>query len=161
MWIWKPRGKDFQSQLGISAAYILLKMKILGCCLKNTQTTKESVLSSGISPLFRVAKLHRVVLAQVLLMLYRSPCTCNSLETCLLIFGDDQLSSGKRSGRKWAGIWETSHTLIHSAVKQSSGKWGGLDMWNFWDSPSQYSSQEVLAKLALQFIWELQKGWMQ
>lgn len=64
--------------------------------LKKHPNTKQSVLSYGISPLFRVAKLHRVVLvAQVLLMLYKSPCTCNSLETRLLIFGYDQLSSGK------------------------------------------------------------------
>lgn len=132
--------------------------------LKKTQTTKQSVLSPGISPLFRVAKLHRVLLAaQVLLMLYKHPwCVTvwrhglSSLEMASCPQANE--GGGSRQVSERCGIlWYTHFSL----VKQHSGEWSGSDMWNFWDSSSQYFSQEILAQLALQFIWELQKAWMQ
>lgn len=56
----------------------------------------------------KVAKLRcLVLLAQIFLMLYKSPCVCGSLELCLLVFGGDQASLGKGRKRKGVGIRET------------------------------------------------------
>lgn len=48
----------------------------------------------------RVAKLpHAVVLARIFLMLYKSPCVCDSPEKCSLTFGGAQVSWGRERGQ--------------------------------------------------------------
>lgn len=107
-------------------------MTILGCCLKKPQSTKQLVLSPGISPLFRVAKLHCAVsVAQVLFLLYKSPCRWQSRDDVMpphLWTWPAVLR--KMKGRNWAGVWDMGQALIHSFLFSEIAEWKVRWLWH-------------------------------